>query len=45
MPKKTAELYRLPFCPYGMRAKELLETNGSRSTTTSSKAMTRPTGS
>ena len=28
MPNKTADLYRLPTCPYGMRAKELLETNG-----------------
>jgi glutaredoxin len=28
MPNKTADLYRLPACPYGMRAKELLETNG-----------------
>ena len=28
MPNKTADLYRLPHCHYGMRAKELLETNG-----------------
>jgi glutaredoxin len=28
MPNKTVELYRLPFCPYGMRAKELLEETG-----------------
>ena len=28
MPNKTAELYRLPTCPYGKHAKTLLEANG-----------------
>jgi glutaredoxin len=28
MPNKTAELYRLPTCPYGKHAKALLEENG-----------------
>jgi glutaredoxin len=28
MPPKTAELYRLPTCPYGKHAKALLEESG-----------------
>lgn len=28
MPDNRASLYRLPHCPYGMRAKALLEANG-----------------
>jgi len=28
MPDKTADLYRLPTCPYGKHARELLEENG-----------------